>query len=160
MNLVDEQNVARLEVREYGGQIARSFDGRAARRFNVRAELVGDDCGKRGLAQTRRAREQDVVGRFAAGLRSLDHDGKRFLDLFLAKVVFQELRPQATVEREVFFLQFGGHGAIAHAVIGADKRTMRLRACVEHEAFYFNSIWHEVCCASLSCKPPFGRRAR
>ena len=84
MDLVDEQHVARLEVREDGGQIARAFDGRAARRLDAGAKLIGDDRRKRGLAQTGRAREQDVIGGFAAGLSGFDHDGERFLHLFLA----------------------------------------------------------------------------
>ena len=40
MDLVDEQDIALLEVREDGRQIARALDGGAARRLDVRAQLV------------------------------------------------------------------------------------------------------------------------
>ena len=55
MDLVDEQDIALLEVREDGRQIARALDGGAARRLDVRAQLVGDDRRKRGLAEARRS---------------------------------------------------------------------------------------------------------
>ena len=55
MDLVDEQDIALLEVREDGRQIARALDGGAARRLDVRAQLVGDDRGQRGLAEARRS---------------------------------------------------------------------------------------------------------
>ena len=55
------------------------------------AQLVGHHRGERGLAQARRAREQDVVGHVAARPGRLDHDAERLLHLRLAQIVVQPL---------------------------------------------------------------------
>ena len=136
VDLVDEQHVAFLEVREDGGEVARPFYGGPARRLDVGAELVGDNGGQRGLAEPGRAGEQDVVSRLAARLGGLDHDGERFLHLRLTQVVAQKLRPQAAVDREVFLLQFGRHRAFMR------RHAVQRIACVEHDAFDFNFWWH------------------
>ena len=82
MDLVDKQHVARLQVSQDGSQVAGARDGRTARRLNLSAQLVGDNRSQRGLAQTRRAREDHVVERLAAALRRLDEHAKALLDVF------------------------------------------------------------------------------
>ncbi len=70
VDLVDEQDIALLQIGQQGGKVAGLFDGRAAGDADLHAHLVGDDAGQRGLAQARRAVEQDVVHRLAAPLGS------------------------------------------------------------------------------------------
>ena len=94
VNLVDEEDVAFLEVGEYGGQIAGTLDGRPARGLEGDAHLVGYHAGKRGLAQARRPGEKQVVEGLAARFGGLDQDGEVFLDARLAEVLGQGLRAQ------------------------------------------------------------------
>ena len=142
MDLVDEQDVAFLEVGEDGGQVPRALDGRTARRADVGPELIGYDLGQRRLAQARGAREQDVVDDVAARLRRLDEDRQRFLDLGLAQIVAQALGAQAAVERQIVFLKLGGRRALPgirpHAAGRAEAGGTARR--LEHDTFQFHTV--------------------
>ena len=89
VDLVDEQDVALFKVGQDRGEVAGPFDGRAARRVQVDAQLAGDDVGQRGLAQAGRPVEQDVVGRFVALAGRLEQDLQVLLDVLLADVLGQ-----------------------------------------------------------------------
>ena len=95
VDLVDEQHVARAEVRQQRREVAGLFDRRAARDAQVHAELVRDDARERRLAEARRTVEQHVVERLIAPARGLDVDGQIALGLLLAGIVGQQLRAQA-----------------------------------------------------------------
>ena len=58
MNLVDEQHIAVLELREDRRQITCSFEGRTRRHLEVGTHLSGDDVGERGFAEAGRAGEE------------------------------------------------------------------------------------------------------
>ena len=66
VDLVDEEDVALLEVGEQRGEVAGLRDDRPGGRAEADAELLGHDLGERRLAQSRRAGEQHVVERIAA----------------------------------------------------------------------------------------------
>ena len=68
MDLVDEEDVALVDVGQDGGQVAGSLDGRPAGRVDGDTELTCDDVGERGLAQARRTVQQDVVGSLSASV--------------------------------------------------------------------------------------------
>src|SRR5205814_8493476 len=51
MDLVDEKNVAFFQAREQSRQLARFFDDRPARVFNIHAHRVRDDVGEGGFAE-------------------------------------------------------------------------------------------------------------
>ena len=74
VDLVDEQHVARLEVREQRREVARTLEHRSRRLAQVHAELVRDDVRQRRLAESRRSEQQHVVERLAALARRLDED--------------------------------------------------------------------------------------
>ena len=95
MNFVNEQNIARREIRQQRGQISGLFDCRAGGHADARAHFVGNDACKRRLAETRRAVEQDMVKRLIAPPGSLNINGKVALGLFLSGIVGQQLRAQA-----------------------------------------------------------------
>ena len=101
VDLVDEQHVAVLELGEDGRQVAGPLDRRARRGLQVGAELGGDDAGQRGLAQPRRAGEQQVVGRLAAPPRRLEHDPEVGLQLGLAHELGQAAGPERGLGRHV-----------------------------------------------------------
>ena len=58
VDLVDEEDVAGLEVGEHRRQIARPLDHRAGGRADADPHLARDDVGERGLAEPGRAVEQ------------------------------------------------------------------------------------------------------
>ncbi len=70
MDLVDEQDVVVLHLRQERGQIAGLSDHRARRRSEVHAELARHDLRQGRLAESRRADEQDVVQRLAGPFRA------------------------------------------------------------------------------------------
>ena len=102
MDLVNKQNVTWLQVSQDGCQVTGTRNSGAARRLDLSAQLVGDNRGQRGLAQTRGARENHVVERLATALRRLDQHAKALLDMLLTAVVVQALGTQGTVDIEVF----------------------------------------------------------
>ena len=63
MDLVDEQDVARLQVGELGGEVAGAHDHRPRGQTEADPELGGDDLGERGLAKPGRPGEQNMVER-------------------------------------------------------------------------------------------------
>ena len=76
VDLVDEQHVSELQVREDGGHVGLALKGRPGRGHDADTHLRRDDVGQRGLAQSRRPGEQDVVQRLPARERGLDEDLK------------------------------------------------------------------------------------
>ena len=131
MYLVDEQNVARLQMRQDRGQIAGLGDDRARGGAEVDAELARHDLRQRRFAQARRSEEQHVVQRLAAALGSLDIDLQVLALGPLADEVIQQLRPQAHIAgvlgRAVGIDQAGRAGAVGHRA--SSCRLPRIRAC-------------------------------
>jgi hypothetical protein len=94
VDLVDEQRVALAELGQKRRQHALVVDRRAARDVEVDAELVGDHVGQRGLAEARRAGEQEVIERPSVLLGGAHRDLKVVDQLALADVVVERARPQ------------------------------------------------------------------
>jgi hypothetical protein len=67
VDLVDEQHVARLEVGEDRGEVARLGEHRPRGHAEADAELARDDLRERGLAEAGRAVEERVVHRLSRG---------------------------------------------------------------------------------------------
>jgi hypothetical protein len=74
VDLVDEQDVALLQIGKLRRQIAGLGDHRAGGRAEIDAEFAGDDLRQRRLAEARRADEQDVIEGLAGLLGGLDED--------------------------------------------------------------------------------------
>ena len=89
VDLVDEEDAARLQRGEERGHVGLALQRRAGGLHQRHAELGGDDAGQRGLAQPGRAGEQHVVERLAAALRRLDEDRQLLGDLLLVDEVGQ-----------------------------------------------------------------------
>ena len=66
VDLVDEEDGARLERGEEGGDVGLALERRRGGVDEARAQLGGDDVRERGLAQAGRPGEEDVVERLAA----------------------------------------------------------------------------------------------
>ena len=94
VNLVDEQHIVLLEVREDRRHVARSLDGGARRDADVHPHLRRDDVGERRLAQAGRPVEQHVVQRLLPLSCRQYADPKVVLNLLLADVLLQRPRTQ------------------------------------------------------------------
>ena len=94
VDLVDEEDVAVLQVGEQRGEVAGLGDDRAGGGAEADAQLARHDLGERGLAEARRPREQHVVERVAARLGRLDEHLEVGARLLLADELAQQLRPQ------------------------------------------------------------------
>jgi hypothetical protein len=116
VDFVDEQHVARRQIRHDAKQIARLFNRRARRRPHLHAELVANHIRQRRLAETRRTVQQHVIQRVAALLRSSDRDEQVFTNAILADVVVENARAQPGFVLRLFFYRRGGDdsGISAH----------------------------------------------
>ena len=114
VDLVDEQHVVLVEVRQDAEQIAATLDGRARRRDQRRGHLVGDHAGQRRLAEPRRPREENVVERLVAPLGGVERDAEVLLDALLADEVVEPARPQRALDLLVRGVQHRGGEALAH----------------------------------------------
>ncbi len=97
MDLVDEQDIARLEVGQDGGEIAGLGQHRPGGGAEADAELAGDDLGEGRLAEAGRAEQQDMVERLAAGAGGVDVDAQIGLGLLLADEFGERLGTQRAV---------------------------------------------------------------
>ena len=98
MDLVDEEDGARLERTEQGGDVALALERRAGGLHEGHLELGGDDLRQRGLAQARRPGEQHVVERLAARGCRLDGDLQLLAQPVLAHELLEGPRAQRAVE--------------------------------------------------------------
>src|SRR5918992_1464388 len=76
MDLVDEEDIGVLEVREDGGEITGSLEDRARRLTDVGAHRARDDVGHGRLAEARRSREQEVPDRLSASQCRVEDDAE------------------------------------------------------------------------------------
>ena len=98
VDLVDEQNVALLEIGEDRRKVARLRDDGAGGRAEADPHLARDDLGKRRLAEARRPDEQDVIERLAARPRAVDEHLEIGARLFLADEIGKALGPDRGFE--------------------------------------------------------------
>ena len=101
MDLVDEEDVALLEVGEEGGEVAGPRDHRTRGGAEIDAELAGNDLRQRRLAEARRPDEEDMVERLVPRARGIDEDLEVRAGLGLADEIGEELRAERRVRRVV-----------------------------------------------------------
>ena len=99
VDLVDEQHVAVVEVGEDGGEVTGALERGAARDAQADVHLGGDDPRQRGLAEARRAREQQVVDGLAAAARGAEQDLEVLLQPRLADELVEPARPERDLLR-------------------------------------------------------------
>ena len=73
VDLVDEEDVALLEAGKNRGKVTSVLDRGAGGQSQGRSHLRGDDHCQRRLAESRRARKQDVVGAGRTHPRGVEH---------------------------------------------------------------------------------------
>src|SRR5205085_6428036 len=94
MNLVYEQHVAFLQVRKKRCEVASFFYDRTCCRTQFGLHLVCDDVGERGLAESGRTCQKNVVERLVAIERGLDEDAQVIGSLALAYVLGKSRWPE------------------------------------------------------------------
>ncbi len=94
VDLVDEQDVALVEVGQHRRQVAGPLQRRPRRDPHGHPHLGGDDAGQAGLAQARRAGEQQVVGGLTPPAGGLQEDLQVLAELGLADELLQPAGPQ------------------------------------------------------------------
>ena len=99
VDLVDEQDVALLQIGEQRGQITGPDEHRAGGDPEPDSHLRGHDPGQRGLAQTRGPGEQQVVDRLLPFQRRLDDDAEVLGELALPDELVEGARPEPGVLR-------------------------------------------------------------
>src|SRR5262245_41517531 len=98
VDLVDEEDIVRLEVGQDRGEVARALEHRTRRLPEVHSHLARDDVRERRLAEARRAEEQHVVERLAPRACRLDEDRELPADLLLPDVLGKLARAEAPLE--------------------------------------------------------------
>src|SRR3954467_1776499 len=98
MDFVNEQHVARLEVGQQRGEVARALQHRSGGLPQVDAHFTRDDVRKRRLPQPGRAEQQHMVEGFVTAPCRLDEDFKLLARLALSDVVRKLLWAQGTLD--------------------------------------------------------------
>ncbi len=104
--------------RQHGGEVARVLDRRPARHPQGADALVRDDHRQRGLAESGRAGQQDVVGGAVLHGGGLEQQLELPADLALPDELVERLRPERALERELGLRTRGVGGGRSRRVIG------------------------------------------
>src|SRR5438552_6200210 len=112
MDLVDEQHVVLLKVRQDCGEVARALNCRTGRDAHRDAHLGSDDVGERRLAKAGRAIEEQVVERLVALLCRVHGDTEVVLELLLADELIEAAGPQGDIDCLFFVLRLAGDYAL------------------------------------------------
>src|SRR5207237_744759 len=148
VDLVDEQDVARLQIGQHRGEIAGALNHWPRGGAKPNPQLARDDLGQRRLAEPWRAEEQHMIERLAPALRRLDKDAKIAAQLLLADEFVERERPDR------------GFGRVLLGLFGRDDAR---RADVVHRNAPPLAFWASSCnpariSASMAASSP-SRRA-
>ena len=123
VDLVDEEDVALLEIGEERREVARAGDHRARGGAEIDAELARDDLRQRRLAEARAGPTKRTWSSASfRELRRVDEDLEIGAGLRLADEIGEELRPERRIRR-VVLAGLGGYDA-AHRI---DRHPVRGR---------------------------------
>ena len=103
MNFIEKQDLALAQVGEYGGQVALNLQRRTRGLLEAHVEFIGNDGGEGSLAQSRRAKKQDVIESFAARFGGFEGDGKLLFCFRLADELAQPAGAQFQLKTLLFF---------------------------------------------------------
>ena len=135
MDLVDEEDVARLQIGQQRGEIAGALDDRPGGRAEADAQLARDDLRQRRLAEAGRAVEQHVIERLAALARRRDEDAEIVAELALPDELVERQRTERRLRQILLGARALDHALLAdHALAvahGASSlRPPRIRASI------------------------------
>ena len=119
MDLVDEQDVARLERGQDRGHVPLALQRRPRDAADADSEFLADDVGEARLAETRRADEQHVIQRFRPRTRCLERDIELLLDPVLPDEIVEVSRPERPIELVLLRLERRSEELLGHAAFSA-----------------------------------------
>ena len=130
MDLVDEQDVAVLQVSEQRRQVAGTREDRPRGDAKSRAHLGRDDARERGLAESRRTGEQEVIGGLVACPRRTQHDLEVAHQLALTDELGQRTRSQRHLGATILLIG-DRHHDVARQLLDVDlvATHWRLKSC-------------------------------
>src|SRR5581483_6302396 len=123
VDLVDEEDVARLERGEDRRHVALSLERGASDLPDADAELAPDDLRERRLPEPGRTGEKHVVERFAARLRRVERDSELLLDAPLADEVAERRRSKGALELFLAGVVRDRRDELRHAALFSALRT-------------------------------------
>ena len=123
MDLVDEQDVARLEAGEDRSHVALPLERRPRDGAQPDAELLADDRRERRLAEPGRPHEEDVVERLTTAARGLERDLELLLCPLLADELVELPWPKGVLDLLVALPQHRGEELARHAALRRASRT-------------------------------------
>jgi hypothetical protein len=121
VDLVDEEDIAGLQVREDGNEVTLPLDRRARCDPEADPHFDGDDRRQGGLAKPRGAVEENVVERLTSSFRRLDENAQALFHALLADVFGEAARPQAPLQPYFVRPRCGTHHSLA---VSAGKPAM------------------------------------
>jgi len=107
VDLVDEEHVAGLEIREQRRQITWALDRRAARHPQLSTHLRRDDVREGGLAEPGRAVEQQMIERLLALARRTNEDTEVLAQAVLTDHLIERTRAQTLLDTRLARLHGG-----------------------------------------------------
>ena len=119
MNLIDEQQLPRLQIHQQTDDVAGALQGGGAGDAAVHPQLFGQHHGHGGFAQTRRSVEQHMIQGIAAAKGRLHSNAEHLLELALTDVIVETARPEAVIatgRRRWIQIVSGLPGGIHHPV--------------------------------------------
>ena len=123
VDLVDEEDVLRVEAREDRRHVALPLERGPGDRADADVELLADDRRERRLAEAGRPDEQDVVERLAASLRRLERDLELLLRPLLADELVESPRPERLLDLLVALAERRREELARHAALLSASRT-------------------------------------
>ena len=98
MNFVDEQHVPRFEIGQQGRKITGALQHRAGGLPQVHAEFLGKNVRERGLAESRRSVDQDVIQRLVAAAGGRNEYLHLFANHGLSDIVRKPFGPDLVLD--------------------------------------------------------------
>ena len=86
VNLIDKEDIARLQIIKNGHQITSLFNDRTRSLLNIHTEFVGDDKGHSRLSQTWRTKKQSMVQRLIPQFSCFNKNLQLIFDLILTNI--------------------------------------------------------------------------
>ena len=132
VDFIDEENVARFEIRNDGCDVPRTIQRRPGGSPKLGVHLGRQDAGERRLSEPGWPGEEHMVDRLAASPGRLDQDREAFLQGALADKLVHAVRPQADIDRLVLRRWIAGeqtfvsHRSLCFPSTWSDRRSMSL----------------------------------
>ena len=114
VNLVEEQDLTRLETREHGGNVTGMLERRARRDAQGRLEFCGDDEGQCRLAQPRWTADEHVISRSTSTTSGFEHEAELRLHPFLPNEAFEMGRPKRAFHGDVVCIRLSVDETVIH----------------------------------------------